>query len=84
MASGSMKGYFKQKKSGGGGGRGISKTKPSKKSPAFAAALGSDVVKPSTISAHNLQSLIFSPNFSGFLLLLSCNFVFDFLIIFNF
>ncbi|CBI26425.3 unnamed protein product, partial [Vitis vinifera] len=52
-----MKGYFKQKKSGGG--RGIAKPKPSKKStkiqPTHVATLGSDVVQPSTLSAHNLQ-----------------------------
>ncbi|RVW19610.1 DNA polymerase delta subunit 4 [Vitis vinifera] len=57
MASGNMKGYFKQKKSGGG--RGIAKPKPSKKStkilPTHVATLGSDVVQPSTLSAHDLQ-----------------------------
>ena len=87
MASGNMKGYFKQKKSGGG--RGIAKPKPSKKStkilPTHVATLGSDVVQPSTLSAHDLQGIIFflfSPLFV--FLLHTCNFIFDFLIIFNF
>nr|DAD24989.1 TPA_asm: hypothetical protein HUJ06_026453 [Nelumbo nucifera] len=57
MATGSMKNYYKQKKSGIGKSPSKPKSKPTNKSPAISSSLGSDLAQPTVLIAHGSPDL---------------------------